>query len=72
MRNGALLPIVASFHYTSRDPYAARIVFHPDPERHRGVSWYVARDLLAAGMRCRAGIGEVQVCPHPGRPVAGR
>ncbi|MEU2109955.1 SsgA family sporulation/cell division regulator [Streptomyces sp. NPDC019507] len=72
MRNGALLPIATSFHYTSRDPYAARIVFHPDPERHRGVSWYVERDLLAAGMRCRAGVGEVQVRPAPGPPGGGQ
>ncbi|MFG3309505.1 hypothetical protein [Streptomyces wuyuanensis] len=35
IRNGFLLPLVTSFHYSSQDPYAARITFHPDPEREQ-------------------------------------
>ncbi|MFD4585956.1 SsgA family sporulation/cell division regulator [Streptomyces sp. NPDC058434] len=66
IRAGMHLPVVTSFHYTIRDPYAARITFHPDPDHHPGVSWCVERDLLTAGTRARVGAGDVQVWPVPG------
>ncbi|MFG2755052.1 SsgA family sporulation/cell division regulator [Streptomyces wuyuanensis] len=65
-RDGVSLRVVTSFHYTSRDPYAARITFHPDPDEKTGIPWFVERDLLAAGMRARAGAGDVQAWPAPG------
>ncbi|MFD8197540.1 SsgA family sporulation/cell division regulator [Streptomyces wuyuanensis] len=61
-----LLPIVTSFHYSSGDPYAARISFHPDPDNTPGITWYVERDLLSVGTRARSGTGDVQAWPAHG------
>ncbi|MFI2458225.1 SsgA family sporulation/cell division regulator [Streptomyces sp. NPDC019539] len=66
IRAGMLLPIVTSFHYSSRDPYAARISFHPDPDNQPGITWCVERDLLWSGTRARSGTGDVQAWPAPG------
>lgn len=66
LRAGMHLPIATSFHYTSRDPYAARITFHPDPDNMPGLAWWVERDLLAAALRARAGTGDVRAWPAPG------
>lgn len=66
IRAGMYLPLVTSFHYTSRDPYAARIIFHPDPDNHPGITWCVERDLLTAGTRARAAAGDVQAWPALG------
>lgn len=66
IRAGMHLPIATSFHYTSSDPYAARITFHPDPDNVPGLTWCVERDLLSAGTCARAGAGDVQTWPAPG------
>lgn len=66
IRAGMLLPVVTSFHYSSRDPYAARISFHPDPDNKPGITWCVERDLLWSGTRARSGTGDVQAWPAPG------
>ncbi|MFI2457979.1 SsgA family sporulation/cell division regulator [Streptomyces sp. NPDC019539] len=60
------LPIATSFHYTTRDPYAARVTFHPDPPNMPGLTWCVERDLLSAGTCTRAGAGDVQAWPAHG------
>ncbi len=56
-----IVPLVASLYYSSEDPYAIRIAFHvglDDP-----VEWIFARDLLAAGVQAREGLGDVTVWP---------
>lgn len=57
------VPLMASLRYRGDDPYAIRMSFHvgmDDP-----VEWLFARDLLAVGMRTRAGEGDVRVWPGP-------
>ena len=55
------MPLVASLFYSSKDPYAIRVVFHDrDGET---VEWIFARDLLSTGLQKRAGPGDVTVWP---------
>jgi hypothetical protein len=55
------VPLTASLYYRGDDPYAIRMAFHvgtDDP-----VEWIFARDLLAEGLDCVAGDGDVRVWP---------
>ena len=65
-----IVPLMASLHYTALDPYAIRIAFHVGTDEP--VEWTVARDLLAAALHSREGIGDVQAWPSaaPGNPAA--
>ena len=56
-----IVPLMASLHYTSQDPYAIQIAFHVGTDEP--VEWTVARDLLAAALHSREGIGDVQAWP---------
>jgi hypothetical protein len=55
------VPLTAGLYYRGDDPYAIRMAFHvgtDDP-----VEWIFARDLLAEGLDCVAGDGDVRVWP---------
>jgi hypothetical protein len=56
-----IVPLMASLHYTSQDPYAIKIAFHVGTGEP--VEWTLARDLLAAALHSREGIGDVQAWP---------
>jgi hypothetical protein len=56
-----IVPLVASLHYSSEDPYAIRIAFHVGLDEP--VEWIFARELLNKGMEGREGLGDVQVWP---------
>jgi hypothetical protein len=56
-----IVPLMASLHYTSQDPYAIKIAFHVGTGEP--VEWTLARDLLAAALHAREGIGDVQAWP---------
>jgi hypothetical protein len=56
-----VVPLMASLHYTGQDPYAIRIAFHVGTDEP--VEWTLARDLLAAALHSREGIGDVQAWP---------
>jgi hypothetical protein len=56
-----IVPLMASLHYTGQDPYAIRIAFHVGTDEP--VEWTLARDLLAAALHSREGIGDVQAWP---------
>jgi hypothetical protein len=58
-----VVPLVASLHYSSADPYAIRIAFHVGLDEP--VEWTFARDLLANGLQGRDGLGDVHVWPAP-------
>lgn len=64
-----IVPLMASLHYTCRDPYAVRMAFHVGTDEP--VEWTLARDLLAAALHSREGIGDVQAWPSaaPGDPA---
>ncbi len=66
-----IVPLMASLHYTRQDPYAVRMAFHVGTGEP--VEWTLARELLAAALHSREGIGDVQVWPSatPGDPEAG-
>src|SRR5260370_41816817 len=53
-----IVPLMASLYYRGQDPYAIRIAFHVGAGAP--VEWALARDLLAAALEARAGIGDVQ------------
>jgi len=57
------VPVLVEMSYTVRDPYAVGLRFHSN----RVVEWFVARELLAAGLTGPAGDGDVHVRPVPGR-----
>ncbi len=56
-----IVPLMASLYYSSHDPYAVRIAFHVGTDEP--VEWTLARDLLAAALHGREGIGDVQAWP---------
>ena len=58
------VPLVASLYYSADDPYAIRMAFHVGSDEP--VEWIFARDLLAVGLECPAGEGDVQVWPADG------
>lgn len=64
-----IVPLMASLHYTCQDPYAVRMAFHVGTDEP--VEWTLARDLLAAALHSREGIGDVQAWPSaaPGDPA---
>jgi hypothetical protein len=57
----AVVPLLASFHYTTADPYAIRVSFHVGLDEP--VVWIFARELLSDGMAGRTGAGDVRVWP---------
>jgi hypothetical protein len=57
----AVVPLVASLHYSGSDPYAIRMAFHVGAEDP--VEWIFARDLLADGLVTPQGDGDVQIWP---------
>ena len=60
----AVVPLVASLHYSGNDPYAIRMAFHVGSEDP--VEWIFARDLLSHGTEGREGLGDVVVWPSAG------
>jgi hypothetical protein len=65
-----IVPLMASLHYTCQDPYAVKMAFHVGT--CEPVEWTLARDLLAAALHTREGLGDVQAWPSaaPGDPAA--
>ena len=66
-----IVPLMASLSYSCQDPYAVKIAFHVGTDEP--VEWILARDLLAAALHSREGIGDVQAWPSAasGDGVAG-
>src|SRR6478736_7608960 len=62
----AALPAVnAELRYSTEDPYAVQMLLSVD--QSPAISWVFGRELLMAGVRMPAGIGDVQVYPtHDG------
>jgi Streptomyces sporulation and cell division protein, SsgA len=56
-----IVPLMASLHYTCQDPYAIKMAFHVGTDEP--VEWTLARELLAAALHARVGIGDVQAWP---------
>ena len=65
-----IVPLTASLSYRCSDPYAIRMAF--DVGTDEPVEWFLARDLLAAALHAREGIGDVQAWPSAasGDPAA--
>ena len=61
-----IVPLMASLHYTCQDPYAVKMAFHVGTDEP--VEWTLARDLLAAALHSREGIGDVQAWPSAALP----
>ncbi|HEU5392312.1 MAG TPA: SsgA family sporulation/cell division regulator [Streptosporangiaceae bacterium] len=56
-----IVPLMASLSYSCQDPYAVKMAFHVGTDEP--VEWILARDLLAAALHSREGIGDVQAWP---------
>lgn len=56
-----IVPLMASLYYSCHDPYAVKMAFHVGADEP--VEWTLARDLLAAALHSREGIGDVQAWP---------
>src|SRR5579859_4677173 len=61
-----IVPLMASLSYSCQDPYAVKIAFHVGTDEP--VEWTLARDLLAAALHSREGIGDVQAWPSTALP----
>jgi hypothetical protein len=61
------VPLVASLDYCADDPYAIKMSFHVGADEP--VEWIFGRELLAAGLECPVGEGDVQVWPDDGDGV---
>jgi hypothetical protein len=57
----AVVPLLASLHYSSADPYAIRVAFHVGLDEP--VEWIFARELLNRGLEGHTGLGDVRVWP---------
>ena len=56
-----IVPLMASLHYNCQDPYAVKMAFHVGTDEP--VEWTLARDLIAASLHSREGIGDVRAWP---------
>jgi Streptomyces sporulation and cell division protein, SsgA len=56
-----IVPLMASLSYSCQDPYAVKIAFHVGTDEP--VEWTLARDLIAASLHSRAGVGDVKAWP---------
>src|ERR1700684_475636 len=66
-----IVPLMASLYYCCSDPYAVKMAFHVGTDEP--VEWTLARDLLAAALHSREGMGDVQAWPSAASsdPAAG-
>jgi hypothetical protein len=62
-----IVPLMASLTYSCADPYAVTMAFHVGTAEP--VEWTLARDLLAAALHSREGIGDVQAWPSAASPA---
>ena len=60
---GGRIPVPSRLTYLRSDPYTVRLQCHVGSAA--AVTWIFARDLLAAGLAGRAGVGDVRI--RPGR-----
>jgi hypothetical protein len=56
-----IVPLMASLSYSCQDPYAVKIAFHVGTDEP--VEWTLARDLIAASLHARMGVGDVKAWP---------
>lgn len=56
-----IVPLMASFYYSSDDPYAVRVAFHVGLDSP--VEWTLGRDLLSSGIDGAVGLGDVKLWP---------
>ena len=63
-----IVPLMASLYYSCQDPYAVKMAFHVGTDEP--VEWTLARELLAAALHSREGIGDVQAWPSTASPDA--
>jgi len=56
-----IVPLMASLSYSCHDPYAVTIAFHVGTDEP--VEWTLARDLIAASLHARMGVGDVKAWP---------
>ena len=56
-----IVPLTAGLSYSCADPYAVRMAF--DIGTDKPVEWILARDLLAAALHGREGLGDVRAWP---------
>lgn len=59
--DGLMVPLRADLHYRGQDPYAVEMSL--DTGMDEPVKWFLARDLLAAALHGREGMGEVRAWP---------
>jgi hypothetical protein len=62
------VPLACGLHYSARDPFAVKMSL--DAGRAEPVDWYFSRDLLAAALHAREGIGDVRAWPSPAAGTA--
>lgn len=63
---GASLPVPTTLTYLEEDPYAVGLKFQAAGDE---VNWVVGRDLLAAGCKDDAGLGDVRIWPASEQPL---
>jgi hypothetical protein len=59
--DGVIVALPVGLHYSSQDPYTVKMAF--DAGTGEPVEWAFSRDLLAAALHGREGIGDVRAWP---------
>ena len=57
----AIVPLMADLNYSREDPYTVMMSIYAGPDEP--VDWSIDRDLLAAALHARQGIGNVRAWP---------
>ena len=64
-----IVPLTAGLYYSQQDPYAVRMSIYTGADEP--VDWSIDRDLLAAALHARQGIGDVRAWPSAASALAG-
>ena len=59
--DGVFVPLRADLHYSGQDPYVVGMSLYTGADER--VEWSLGRDLLAAALHRREGIGDVRAWP---------
>ena len=65
-----IVPLTADLNYSQQDPYAVRMSIYAGADEP--VDWSIDRDLLAAALHARQGIGDVRAWPSAASAPAGK
>jgi hypothetical protein len=61
--DGRSVPVRVSLRWRPEDPFVVQVLFRTGNAERPEVGWDLSRELLAEGLVCKAGIGDVRIEP---------